>query len=230
MKVKNLVFDFENEIRAYCKSDVYILTKACLKFRKLFIEITKTSSDDEGLDPFIQCLTMHAACHYVLRRNLMKPNTIELIPPIGYNIEPSSIKSRWLKYVSFKQNIYIQHSRNGKEKQIQQYKVDGWDPQSRNVYEFHGWVFHGCPKCFSSNSYNPLKIETFEANLKKHNKRILAIKSAPEVSNLIEIWECEYDKQVSMNDEFANFIKTEKHIKPPLEPRNALSGGRTNAV
>jgi hypothetical protein len=79
----------------------------------------------------------------------MKPDTIGLIPPNGYDIEPSSFKSTlWFKYVSFKQNIYIQHSRNGKEKQIQRYKVDGWDPQSRNVYEFHGCVFHGCPKCF----------------------------------------------------------------------------------
>jgi hypothetical protein len=33
-----------------------------------------------------------------------------------------------------------------------------------------------------------------------------------------------------MNDEFANFIKEEKHVRPPLEPRNALSGGRTNAI
>ena len=230
-KQENIVFDFQNEIIAYCKSDVDILTKACLKFRKLFIEITKTSSDDEGVDPFIQCLTMPAACHYVFRRNFMKPDTIALIPPNGYDIEPSSFKSTlWLKYVSFKQNIYIQHSRNGKEKQIQQYKVDGWDPHNRNVYEFHGCVFHGCPKCFSCNSYNPLKNETFEATLKKHNERISAIKSAPEVNNLIEIWECEYDEQVLMNDEFANFIKEEKHIRPPLEPRNALSGGRTNAI
>jgi hypothetical protein len=175
-KQENIVFDFENEIRAYCKSDVDILTKACLKFRKLFIEITKTSSDDEGVDPFIQCLTMPAACHFVFRRNFMKPDTIALIPPNGYDTEPSSFKSTlWLKYVSFKQNIYIQHSRNGKEKQIQQYKVDGWDHHNRNVYEFHACVFHGCPNCFSSKSYYPLKNETFEATLKKHNERILTI-------------------------------------------------------
>ena len=79
----------------------------------------------------------------------MKPNTIGLIPPTGYSIEPSSHKAiLWLKYTSQKQYIYIQHSRNSKEKHILEYKIDGWDPVNKNVYEFQGCVFHGCPKCF----------------------------------------------------------------------------------
>ena len=61
------MFNFQSEILSNCKSDVDILTKACLKLRKVFTNITKLEGDDEGVDPFIQCLTMPAACHYVFR-------------------------------------------------------------------------------------------------------------------------------------------------------------------
>ena len=98
--------------------------------------------------------------------------------------------------------------------------MDGWDPNSNTVYEFHGCVFHGCPKCFSPSSYNPLKNETFEATYKKHMYRINTIKSCPEVKSLIEIWECEYDEQLMLDIEFSDFIRNENDIRPPLEPRN----------
>ena len=65
------IFDFKKELIDYCKSDVDILSKACLIFRDLFMKITKRDENDTGVDPFIQCLTMPAACHYVYRRNLI---------------------------------------------------------------------------------------------------------------------------------------------------------------
>ena len=75
---------------------------------------------------------MPAACNYVCGRNFMRPDTIALISPNGYNVEASSYKStRWLLLTAVKQNIYIDHSRNGREKQIQKYKVDGWDPDKK---------------------------------------------------------------------------------------------------
>ena len=63
---KDKIFNFKNELLEYYKSDVNILTSACLSFRKLFIEITKISSSDSGVDPFLQCITLPAASHYVL--------------------------------------------------------------------------------------------------------------------------------------------------------------------
>ena len=136
---------------------------------------------------FTQCLTMPAVCHYVFRRNFMKPNTIALIPPTGYNVETNSHKAiLWLKFIAHKHQISIQHSRNSKEKHIFQYKVDGWDPVNKNVYEFHGCVYHGCPKCFSPSSFNTLKNETFENTFKKHKERLDKIKSSQEVNNVVE--------------------------------------------
>ena len=44
------------------------------------------------------------------------------------------------------------------------------------------------------------------------------------------VWECEYDEQLMLDIEFSDFIHNENDIRPPLEPRNALSGSRTNAI
>ena len=36
-------FDLQNELEEYCRSDVDILLKSCLKFRELFMHITTTN-------------------------------------------------------------------------------------------------------------------------------------------------------------------------------------------
>ena len=222
----NKIFNLQEELLLYCQSDVDILAKACLCFRSLFIEITKQSIDDLGVDPFSQCLTMPAACHYVFRRNFMKANTIALIPPNGYNTESTSYKATlWLQHISLKKNIYIQHARNSKEKRIDDFKVDGWDPENKTVYEFHG-----CPKCYYGDSYNSLKNELMSTTYTKHLDRINKIKNNAQVLVLVEIWECEYDKLYKEDEEFNNYVKNQGELRPRLEPRNALAGGRTNAI
>ena len=40
------------------------------------------------------------------------------------------------------------------------YPVDGYCKETDTVYEFQGCFMHGCPKCFNSNSFNPLKKQT----------------------------------------------------------------------
>ena len=50
------------------------------------------------------------------------------------------------------------------------------------------------------------------------------------LSNLIEIWECEWDQMVKESDELKQFIKNEDDIRLDLKPRDALFGGRTNSA
>jgi hypothetical protein len=61
----------------------------------------------------------------------------------------------------------------------------------------------------------------------QHTNRINYLKLY--VSDLIEIWECEWDAWVKSNDNLKQFIKNEKDIRPDFNPRDALFGGRTNA-
>ena len=152
---QNGIFDLQKELLDYCKSDVDILKQSCIAFRNLFLEITKRDESDKGVDPFVDSLTLASACHLVYRRNFMPENTIGLIPPMGYCTESTSHKAIiWLKYISFKNKIHIQHARNGGEKTINGLKIDGWDEKNLTAYEFHGCIYHGCQKCYKPESFN----------------------------------------------------------------------------
>ena len=76
MKESNYVFNFQEEILAYCRSDVDILLRCCLEFRELFHDVT-------DIDPFTT-LTIGSACHLVYRTNYLPNDTIAIIPPMGY--------------------------------------------------------------------------------------------------------------------------------------------------
>jgi hypothetical protein len=39
---------------------------------------------------------------------------------------------------------------------ILKYNVDGYDSETKTVYEFYGCFFHGCPRCCNKDAYNPL--------------------------------------------------------------------------
>ncbi len=86
---------------------------------------------------------------------------------------------------------------------------------------------HGCPKRFSSNSLNPLKKQTMGYLYKTCSERTLFIKSI--VKQFIEIWECEWDRNVKENVELKEFCSNTDVI-PSLKPRDALFGDRTNAA
>ena len=102
----------------------------------------------------------------------------------------------WLKYISYKNNIYIRHAKNGYEHKIGQYKLDGYYKVNDQEigYEFHGCLYHGCLKCYSPKTYNPIKQESMEDTFSKHCTRIRYLKER--ISTLIEIWECEWDQLV----------------------------------
>ena len=107
----------------------------------------------------------------------------------------------WLKYLSYTNNITIQHCFNNIEKKIGPYPVDGYCKETDTVYEFQGCFMHGCNKCFHSTSYNPLKCQTMGYLYKVCNERI--IKNI--VKNFVEIWEHEWDMLFKENEEIKNF-------------------------
>ena len=62
---KDANYDFQQEMQTYCRSDVDIVHKCILIFRKLFIKST-------GIDPFESCVTIASACSLVYRTNFLK--------------------------------------------------------------------------------------------------------------------------------------------------------------
>ena len=106
---RNYVFNFKEEIVAYCRFDVDILRRCCLEFRELFHDVT-------DIGPFTT-LTIASACNLVYRTNYLSKDTIAIIPPLGYSLKNrhSLFAHKWLSYTADKNEIYIQHARNGGE-------------------------------------------------------------------------------------------------------------------
>ncbi len=130
-------FDFAKEITEYCASDVDILRRSCMEFRELFRNIT-------GIDPFEKCLTIASACQMVYRTNFLKENTIAIFNSDRHlKMKQSNMALKWLSFVSEKEGICIKHVRNGGEKRVGKYSLDGYHQESNTAYEFQGCLWHG---------------------------------------------------------------------------------------
>ncbi|CAF0964145.1 unnamed protein product [Brachionus calyciflorus] len=103
-----------------------------------------------------------------------------IIPENRYHPEQkTSIKCQlWLKYLSKKHKIEIRHSKNSGEVSIRKYKIDGYCEQTNTFFEFHGCLFHGCQKCYKSDTFNPFKQESMETTYNRHLNRINFIKNS----------------------------------------------------
>ena len=67
-------FNFQEEIEHYCRLDVNILREACLQYRKLLLDVTKTKHDDKeqpGIDPW-QEITIASVCSQVYRSKFLE--------------------------------------------------------------------------------------------------------------------------------------------------------------
>ena len=221
---KNMSFNFQHELLIYCRSDVDILRRCCLKFRENFIDVTT-------IDPFEKSITIASACQRVFRTNFLKENSIGIIPTHGYNPQQNqSVKAlQWIKYVSHCSGQRIKHARNGGERRIGDYTVDGYyeaEDGRKVVLEFHGDFWHGNPSKFSSTTWNPVSKltmgELYQRTLDK--KRFLEENGY----TYQHIWESEFDQQLNENSQMAAFVHS-LELVTPLEPRMAFYGGRTEA-
>jgi len=151
LKSRNYEFIMENEIEEYCRSDVDILRRSCLEFRRLFLETT-------DIDPFANCIT------------ILQPETIAIIPPHCYTPQDKqSVQAlKWLRYIAERDNINIHHAGNSGEQRIGPYRVDGFHAETNTVYEYHGDFWHGCPKCFARETKNPVNGNTMGELYEKH--------------------------------------------------------------
>src|SRR6266581_7089227 len=153
-------FYFQEEIKNYSHSDVHILMKSMMIFR----DIWKRTS---GLDCFTRCFTLPQAVMEIYKTNYMPSNEIPIVPTSGY--EPkrkqSYIANSWLDFMQQQREFTIL-----REYKLGQYYADGFIPETREVFEFNGCIFHGCPVCFASKrviTRNPYTDESMESLYQK---------------------------------------------------------------
>ena len=208
--IKDNDFVFMEELAKYCKQDVVVLREVCFLFRKMFLDLFE-------IDPF-QCFTLAQLCMKIFRTKFLKENSIAIVKEFYRDIY-SKLACQWL--LSLK-NENIQHALNHgevilpdikyKNKNI---KVDGFDPKTNTVYQFHGCFFHGCP-CYDSQIYNQRKKAIMGDVLRKTEEIDSIIRNK---YNLVVQWECKLQNDVKK-------IKLNNYVLLPFS-RDALHGGRT---
>lgn len=77
----------------------------------------------------------------------MPSGSSAIIPNLGYDpARQFSLKAcRWLTWLGRDKNI--RYALNGGELFIGRYAVDGYEEETRTVYEIYGCYWHGCPTC-----------------------------------------------------------------------------------
>ena len=133
----NYRYDFREEIIKYCRSDVDILRKCCLLYREMF-------RNETDIDPFNKALTIASYCQEVYRTNFLKKDTVAVFNnDRQWKIKQSNVAVTWLSYISEKEDLYIKHVRNGGEKRVESYSLDGYCEETNTAYEFQGCFWHG---------------------------------------------------------------------------------------
>ena len=222
LKDSNYIFNFQEEILKYCRSDVDILRCCCLEFRELFRSVA-------DIVPFEKCLTIASACNLVFRKNFLRERSIAIIPPHGYWLQDkqSVIALKWLAYTAQNNNLSIRHSRNFGEQHIGEYRVNGYHVESNTVYKFHGCLWHGCIRCYARDTINPVNQQSMQDLHQRTLEKTRYLKG--QNYNVEEIWECDVKRELHVNPEIKTYFNNFQIVEP-LELRHAFYGGCTNAT
>ena len=222
-------FDLDQELIAYCQSDVKLLKQGCMKFQQEFKALT-------NFNPMEQCITIASACNRFFRTNCILPGTLACEPILGWYGSGKAhfiVSLEWLNWVQHSEDKHILHAGNEGECRItvslDTTYVDGYDPTTNTVYEFNGCFFHGCPTCFNNRDQTHPKLgnQTMKEVYQSTMQRIAHLQYSG--YNVIVMWECAWKQLKRQNLNIQPFLD-QLTLTERLNPRDAFFGGRTNAV
>ena len=156
---RNVEYNLRQGMEEYCISDVKLLKAGCQKFREEF-------SQEVQFDPMERCIMIASACNLYWRRHHLSADCIAVEPAGGWHgaRNNQSLKAlKWLKWVEHtlreeegdsgltaRTEDRVTHAGNRGEHAIvtptRVCYVDDFHPVTQTVYEFHGCVWHGCPR------------------------------------------------------------------------------------
>ncbi|XP_071111149.1 uncharacterized protein [Haliotis cracherodii] len=203
--------ELKKELLAYCQSDVDILRRGCADFRQNAIHSV-------GMDPFVEVMTAAAFTINSFRKYDLKPNTIAILPPQGYQPKRnySQAYMHWLHYLmETDHHLHLQHARNGGEKEFtcgegqHRYSVDGYDPVTGTVYEFLGCFWHGCQACHKTQRGKPHPVlgTSLGARYTDTHNRLSLLSQHPEVKRIVTLWEHEFTKMQREDSALRAFLQ-----------------------
>lgn len=223
--VEENIFDFDEEILAYCRSDVQILIRGILEYRRTMINLTTW---DPILSPTLPSFTSH-----VLRCDHFPPMTLTNTPDAGYrfNRQQSDMAVKWLKLRMRETGEFIQHAENGGERRVTvpglTTFVDGYCERKEDkhivILEYSGCFHHG-HTCFNPLEMNKLHKQTFGVLYAATMSRLEKLRAVYEVEH---IWECEFLRELRVNKEKREFVNS--CYSSRLNLRLAMQGGRCDS-
>ena len=233
------VFDFQKELVSYCQSDVRLLKEGCMKFQEDFESLAK-------FNPMAQCITIASACNVYYRKMCLIEKTIASEPLRGWHGKGKSHSIASLEWLCWKEHCLrqnepcssrvenrIAHAGNKGEHLIfigqRKVFVDGFDRESKKVYEFLGDFYHGSPVIFPDRHkrHPQLGEKTMQELYEDTMERLNVIENAGYEVEVI--WEHEW-KQLKREREDVREYVEQLELVDRMEPRDAFFGGRTNAV
>ena len=101
----------------------------------------------------------------------------------------------WIEKEAKQREIHIHHALcgHGGERWILGAPVDGYNPEKKMIFQYHGCPWHGCRKCFRQNRDRILGKgdKTLEERFKETTER--TAEQRKEGYTVIEAWECEVE-------------------------------------
>ena len=126
----------------------------------------------------------HITCGYEWP---VSPNNIKKLKGCP-NCSKKPYSKMALDWIESLNNPNIIHAENGGEYILCGYLVDGFDPTTNTVYEFHGNVWHGNPRIYDPDDrphpYNNLSAETLFTKTEEKTNKLVSFGY-----NVIEMWE-----------------------------------------
>ncbi|XP_049826242.1 uncharacterized protein LOC126266383 [Aethina tumida] len=182
--------------------------------------------------PFTEATTIASACNKVFARNYLEADTIAVIPCGGYRLadNQSVIALQWLLWEENVRGITIHHAGTGREHLVGGgLKVDGFNEEQRQVFEFHGCYFHGCTSCFKfhrDTSIGGGKMDTMRNRYEATTIKTTRLRNFG--FEVIEMWECNFRTLLKQSCEVRDFVENHPVLATsPLNPRDGFYGGRT---
>ena len=116
----------------------------------------------------------------------------------------------WLEWVAHKERIHIRHQLNNVEKRVgdRRLPVDGFNPETQTVYQFHGCYWHGHDCALNrGKEFNEKRKKPMAELLEETRANTEYIRSKG--YRVIELYECEWRQLKRTNRELQSFIATE---------------------
>ena len=224
-KQSNRIWSFKPELIAYCQKDVDILLECIMKFRQQVIAISQ-------IDPIDNTFTLASIGLKIFRSNILTDSNVLAqtpVHPYSHLTNHSSWAAQaWLDLQQKVNGINIVREYNFKN-----ISFDGFDKESKTVYEYLGCYHHG-HGC-SSRTIDDVKLQKWE-------DRKALIQS---YFDLKFFWHCEVESLSSEDKSYLNqrkkyyklmfnpkpYSSMQKSLPPPVgwaDLREALFGGRVN--